>query len=238
MPTPHIAAQKDEIAEKILLPGDPLRAKFIAENYLKNVRQFNQVRNMLGFTGIYKNERVSVMGTGMGIPSFSIYAHELIQEYGVKTLIRIGTAGSLSKKVHVRDLVLAQSAATTSRIIRNEWPEYDLPQTANFQLLQTAHNLAKKQNLPVHVGTVLSSDLFYNEEEISNKNIKLGKYGVLAVEMETAALYYLGAKLGVQTLALLTISDSLITKESLGSQERQTSFQDMMVIGLETLIKS
>jgi purine-nucleoside phosphorylase len=238
MPTPHIEAKKGEIAEKILLPGDPLRAKFIAENYLKNVRQFNQVRNMLGFTGIYKNERISVMGTGMGMPSFSIYAHELIQEYGVKTLIRIGTAGALSKKVHVRDLVLAQAAATTSRIIRNEWPEYDLPQTANFQLLQTAHNLAKKQNLHVHIGTVLSSDLFYNEEEISNKNIKLGKYGVLAVEMETAALYYLGTKFGVQILALLTISDSLITKESLGSQERQTSFKDMMVIGLETLIKS
>lgn len=230
----HIEAKVGDIADKILLPGDPLRAKFIAENFLENAVQFNNVRGMLGFTGTYKGERVSVMGTGMGLPSISIYAQELICEYGVKKLIRVGTAGSLNEEVHIRDIVLAQSAATTSRIIQNDWPRHDVPMTADFDLLYKAYNIAKEHNFPTHVGPVLSADLFYSD--LFEENLKLGKLGVHAVEMEAAALYYLGMKHGVQTLGILTISDSLVTGEETTSEERQNTFKDMMLIGLETLI--
>jgi len=234
MPTPHIEAQKGEIADKILLPGDPLRAKFIAENFLENPVCFNNVRGMLGYTGTYKGEKISVMGTGMGLPSMSIYAHELITEYGVKKLIRVGSAGSLSADVHVRDLVIAQSAATTSRIVRNDWAEYDVPMTADFDLTYKAYEIAKVNNFPTHVAPVLSADLFYSN--LFEKNLSLGKLGVAAVEMEAAALYYLGMKHGVQTLAIMTISDSLVTGEETTSEERQNTFKDMMLVGLETLI--
>ena len=230
----HIAAQKGDIADKILLPGDPLRAKFIAENFLENPVLFNEIRNMFGYTGTYKGERVSVMGTGMGMPSISIYAHELITEYDVKKLIRVGTAGSLSKDVHVRELVLAQAAATTSRIIQYDWPEYDLPQIADFDLLDTAYHIAKDMGVTTHVGNVLSADLFYSD--LFDKNIKLGTMGVKAVEMEAAALYYLAAKHQVQALSLMTISDSLVLDEDTTAEEREKTFTDMMQVGLETLI--
>ena len=230
----HIAAQKGDIADKILLPGDPLRAKFIAENFLENPVLVNEIRNMFGYTGTYKGERVSVMGTGMGMPSISIYAHELITEYDVKKLIRVGTAGSLSKDVHVRELVLAQAAATTSRIIQNDWPEYDLPQIADFDLLDTAYHIAKDMGVTTHVGNVLSADLFYSD--LFDKNIKLGTMGVKAVEMEAAALYYLAAKHQVQALSLMTISDSLVLDEDTTAEEREKTFTDMMQVGLETLI--
>ena len=230
----HIAAQKGDIADKILLPGDPLRAKFIAENFLENPVLFNEIRNMFGYTGTYKGERVSVMGTGMGMPSISIYAHELITEYDVKKLIRVGTAGSLSKDVHVRELVLAQAAATTSRIIQNDWPEYDLPQIADFDLLDTAYHIAKDMGVTTHVGNVLSADLFYSD--LFDKNIKLGTMGVKAVEMEAAALYYLAAKHQVQALSLMTISDSLVLDEDTTAEEREKTFTDMMQVGLGTLI--
>lgn len=230
----HIAAQKGDIADKILLPGDPLRAKFIAENFLENPVLFNDIRNMFGYTGTYKGERVSVMGTGMGMPSISIYAHELITEYDVKKLIRVGTAGSLSKDVHVRELVLAQAAATTSRIIKNDWPEYDLPQIADFDLLEKAYHISKDMGVITHVGNVLSADLFYSD--LFDKNIKLGTMGVKAVEMEAAALYYLAAKHQVQALSLMTISDSLVLDEDTTAEEREKTFTDMMRVGLETLI--
>ena len=230
----HIAAQKGDIADKILLPGDPLRAKFIAENFLENPVLFNEIRNMFGYTGTDKGERVSVMGTGMGMPSISIYAHELITEYDVKKLIRVGTAGSLSKDVHVRELVLAQAAATTSCIIQNDWPEYDLPQIADFDLLDTAYHIAKDMGVTTHVGNVLSADLFYSD--LFDKNIKLGTMGVKAVEMEAAALYYLAAKHQVQALSLMTISDSLVLDEDTTAEEREKTFTDMMQVGLETLI--
>ncbi|MDR0921977.1 MAG: purine-nucleoside phosphorylase [Lactobacillales bacterium] len=230
----HIEAKQGEIADKILLPGDPLRAKFIAENFLENAVQFNNVRGMLGFTGTYKGEKISVMGTGMGMPSISIYATELIQEYGVKKLIRVGTAGSLNADIHVRDLVLAQAAATTSRIVRNDWPHHDFPQIADFDLLHKAYTIAMENKFSTHVGSVLSADLFYSD--LFEENLKLGQHGVLAVEMEAAALYYLGAKYGVQTLGIMTISDSLVTGEETTAEERQTTFKDMMLVGLETLI--
>ena len=230
----HIAAPKGDIADKILLPGDPLRAKFIAENFLENPVLFNDIRNMFGYTGTYKGERVSVMGTGMGMPSISIYEHELITEYDVKKLIRVGTAGSLSKDVHVRELVLAQAAATTSRIIKNDWPEYDLPQIADFDLVDKAYHISKDMGVITHVGNVLSADLFYSD--LFDKNIKLGTMGVKAVEMEAAALYYLAAKHQVQALSLMTISDSLVLDEDTTTEEREKTFTDMMRVGLETLI--
>lgn len=230
----HITALKGDIADKILLPGDPLRAKFIAENFLENPVLFNDIRNMFGYTGTYKGVRVSVMGTGMGMPSISIYAHELITEYDVKKLIRVGTAGSLSKDVHVRELVLAQAAATTSRIIKNDWPEYDFPQIADFDLLDKAYHISKDMGVITHVGNVLSADLFYSD--LFDKNIKLGTMGVKAVEMEAAALYYLAAKHQVQALSLMTISDSLVLDEDTTAEEREKTFTDMMRVGLETLI--
>lgn len=230
----HIEAKQGEIADKILLPGDPLRAKFIAENFLEDAVCFNNVRGMLGFTGTYKGHRVSVMGTGMGMPSISIYATELIQSYGVKKLIRVGTAGSLNKDVHVRELVLAQAAATTSSMIKNEWPQYDFPQIADFALLDKAYHIAKDLGMTTHVGSVLSIDAFYSD--FAENNIKLGQLGIKAVEMEAAALYYLAAKYGVQALGIMTISDSLVADEDTTAQERQTTFTDMMKVGLETLI--
>ena len=232
MPTPHIEAQKGEIADKILLPGDPLRAKFIAEHFLEDAVQFSSVRGMLGFTGLYKGERVSVMGTGMGIPSISIYANELITEYGVKKLIRVGTAGSINEAVHVRDLVIAQAAATTSSLVKNDFPGFDFPQISDFDLLDKAYHIAKALDLNAHVGNVLSSDLFYGGPD----GVALGKFGVKAIEMEAAGLFYLGAKYGVQTLAIMTISDHILTGEVTTSQERQSTFTDMMKVGLETLI--
>jgi purine-nucleoside phosphorylase len=230
----HIGAEVGEIADKILLPGDPLRAKFIAENFLEDAKQFNNIRGMLGFTGTYKGEKVSVMGTGMGMPSIAIYVTELIQEYGVKKLIRVGTAGSVNKDVHVRDLVIAQAAATTSRMISNEWPHHDVPAIADWDLAYKAYNIAKEKNLPTHVGSVLSADMFYSD--FFEENLKLGEFGVKAIEMEAAALYYLAAKYHAHALGIMTISDSLVTGEETTAEERQNTFTDMMYVGLETLI--
>ena len=231
----HIEAALGEIADKILLPGDPLRAKFIAENFLENPVCFNHIRGMLGYTGTYKGQKVSVMGTGMGMPSISIYAHELIVDYGVKKLIRVGTAGSIDPDVHVRELVLAQAAATNSKIIRNDFPEYDFPQIADFDLLDKAYHIAKDLGMTTHVGSVLSSDVFYSS--MPERNLKLGTLGVKAIEMEAAALYYLAAQYQVQALGIMTISDSLVhPEEDTTAQERQTTFTDMMTVGLETLI--
>lgn len=231
----HIEAALGEIADKILLPGDPLRAKFIAENFLENPVCFNHIRGMLGYTGTYKGQKVSVMGTGMGMPSISIYAHELIVDYGVKKLIRVGTAGSINPDVHVRELVLAQAAATNSKIIRNDFPEYDFPQIADFDLLDKAYHIAKDLGMTTHVGSVLSSDVFYSS--MPERNLKLGTLGVKAIEMEAAALYYLAAQYQVQALGIMTISDSLVhPEEDTTAQERQTTFTDMMTVGLETLI--
>ncbi|WP_019785048.1 purine-nucleoside phosphorylase [Streptococcus sobrinus] len=231
----HIEAAPGQIADKILLPGDPLRAKFIAENFLENPVCFNNIRGMLGYTGTYKGQKLSVMGTGMGMPSISIYAHELIVDYGVKKLIRVGTAGSIDPDVHVRELVLAQAAATNSNIIRNDFPEYDFPQIADFDLLDKAYHIAKDLGMTTHVGSVLSSDVFYSS--MPERNMKLGTLGVKAIEMEAAALYYLAAQYQVQALGIMTISDSLVhPEEDTTAEERQTTFTDMMTVGLETLI--
>lgn len=231
----HIAAKQGEIADIVLLPGDPLRAKFIAETFLEDVTCYNEVRNMFGFTGTYKGRRVSVQGTGMGVPSISIYATELMQEYGVQKLIRVGTCGAIQKDVKVRDVILAQSASTDSRLNQIIWGGgIDFAPTADFDLLNKAYNAGKEAGLNLKVGNIFTADMFYSDEE---QNEKLAKYGVLAVEMESAALYTLAAKFGRQALAVLTVSDHILTGEATTSEERQTTFKDMMVVALEAAIQ-
>lgn len=231
----HIEAKPGEIADKILLPGDPLRAKYIAETFLENPVCYNNVRGMLGYTGTYKGERVSVQGTGMGMPSASIYIHELIQSYDVKRLIRVGTCGALSTDVQVRDLVIAQGAVTTTGIIKRNFPYFDFAPIADFHLMKNAYDIAIERGVKTHVGNILSEDSFY--KDYTKETLELAKYGVKGVEMEAAVLYYLGAKFNVETLAICTVSDHIITGEETTSEERQTSFNEMIEIGLETAIK-
>ena len=232
----HIGAKKGEIAETILLPGDPLRAKFIAENYFENVVQYNDVRGMYGFTGTYKGEQISVQGSGMGVPSISIYVNELISEYDVKKLIRVGTCGAMQENINVRDIILAQGATTDSQVNRLVFEGIDYAPLADFNLLKNAYETAEQKGLKTHVGNVFTSDVFYrdNGEEI---NALLSRYKVLAVEMETTALYTLAAKYNRQALSILTVSDHIITGELTTSEERQTSFNAMMELALETALK-
>ncbi|MHC9001508.1 purine-nucleoside phosphorylase [Enterococcus bulliens] len=230
----HIEAKEGEIADKILLPGDPLRAKYIAETFLEDVVCYNNVRGMLGFTGTYKGERISVQGTGMGMPSAGIYMQELIQSYGVKKLIRVGTCGAISEDVHVRDLIIAQGAVTSSSMVQKHFGEFHFAPIADFQLLKTAYELATEHGVTTHVGNILSEDTFYKDDMTST--LRLADYNVMGVEMEAAILYYLGAKFGVQTLAICTVSDHIVTGEETSAAERQTTFNDMIKIGLETAI--
>lgn len=232
IPTPHNqASEKGVIAETILLPGDPLRAKFIAENYLKGAVQFNSVRNNLGYTGTYKGKKISVMGTGMGMPSIGIYSYELIHFYGVKNLIRIGSCGSYREDVKIRDIILAMSASTNS----NYAVQYNLPgtlaPTASWELLKKAVDTAAQKNINVKVGSIFSSDIFYNDDPDSWK--QWAKMGLLAVEMEAAALYMNAARAGANALCILTVSDSLISHEETTAEERQNTFTQMMEIALE-----
>jgi len=229
----HINAQQGEIADIVLLPGDPLRAKFIAETFLENPVQYNDVRNMFGYTGTYKGHRVSVQGTGMGVPSISIYVTELLKGYDCKKLIRVGTAGALKEDVKVRDVVLAQGATTDSKMNEIQFGGIDYAPIADFDLLLKAYNAGKEAGLSLRVGNVYTADLFYGEK---NPNQLLADYGVLAVEMESAALYTLAAKYGAQALSVLTISDHLITGEATSSEERQSTFKEMMVVALEAAI--
>lgn len=231
MSTPHNHAKKGDIAKTVLLPGDPLRAKFIAETFLENPVQYNTVRNMYGYTGTYKGKRLSVQGTGMGMPSIGIYAHELIHTYGCENLIRIGSAGSMSKELPLRHIVFGMGACTNS----NFAIQYNLPGTfapiASYQLLEKAVDLAKQKKVPYAVGNILSSDIFYNADETTTE--RWAKMGVLAVEMEAAALYMEAAAAGVNALAMVTISDNLITGEETTADERQNTFTQMMEIALE-----
>ena len=230
----HIAAKAGEIAEAILLPGDPLRAKFIAENFLENSKQYNDVRGMFGFTGTYKGKKVSVQGTGMGIPSISIYVNELFRDYGVKRAIRIGTAGSIQENLKVRDLVIAMTACTDSGANRIRFGGRDFAPSATFSLVKKAWEVAMEKNWQAAVGPVISSDMFYTEDPEEWKLWK--KFGVLAIEMETSELYTLAAKYGRECLALLTISDQIITHEATSAEERQKTFTRMMEIALETAV--
>lgn len=232
IPTPHIQADKQGvIAQTVLLPGDPLRAKFIAENYLENPVQFNTTRNMFGYTGTYKGKQISVMGTGMGMPSIGIYSYELIHFYGVKNLIRIGSCGSLQEDVKIRDIIIGMSTSTNSDFAK----QYNLPgtyaPTASWQLLKKAVDIAVSKGYEVKVGNILSSDVFYDDDPETWKN--WAKMGVLAVEMEAAALYMNAARAGVNALCILTVSDSLVTHEAASAEERQKTFTQMMEVALE-----
>lgn len=235
MPTPHIEATKGQIAEIVLLPGDPLRAKYIAENFLTDCFCFNRVRNMLGYTGNHQNKKISVMGTGMGIPSASIYIHELINEYGAKNLIRIGSAGALQRQVKIRDLVIALSASTNTKINRTTFHDQDYAPTVSPTLLLKAYTAAKEKKLLPHYGNVISSDLFYDENQEGIQPFI--NHGVLAVEMETAALYTLAARFKVEALAILSISDHLLeTEQKLSPKERENSFNAMIELALATTL--
>lgn len=227
----HIGATKGEIAETILLPGDPYRAKFIAETMLEDIVLYNEIRGMYGYTGTYKGKRVSVQGTGMGVPSLSIYVNELITEYDVKNLIRVGTCGSLQEDVKVKDVILAMSASTDSNINKIRFSGRDYAPTASFALLKQSYDIAMERKIDVQVGNIFTSDTFYGDEPDDWKI--WAKFGALAVEMETAGLYTLAAKYGVNALTLLTVSDSLITGEVTTAQERQETFTSMIEIALE-----
>ncbi|MDR1688013.1 MAG: purine-nucleoside phosphorylase [Clostridiales bacterium] len=232
--TPHLEANYGDIAETVLMPGDPLRAKFIAENFLENPRQYNSVRGMLGFTGTYKGKSVSVQGSGMGIPSIGIYSYELYKFYGVKNIIRIGTAGAIADELKIKDIVLAQGACTNS----NYASQYNLSGTfapiADYSLLTAAAENAKKKGVKFVAGNVLTSDTFYGADTNAAKVWK--SMGVLAVEMECAALYMNAAYLQKKALGILTVSDHIFRDESASAEERRVSFTDMMVIALETAV--
>ena len=228
----HIEAERQAVAERVLLPGDPLRAKFVAENFLTDVVCYNKVRNMFGFTGLYKGVRVSVQGTGMGMPSLSIYANELFDFYNVQKAIRIGTAGALQKDVELRSVVLAMSAFTDSAINVHRFSGLSFAPTASWELLKKAADAANALKQKVSIGTIFSSDIFYDDAA----NWKLfAKYGALAVEMETAELYSLAAKYRREALAIFTISDSLVTGETTNSHEREQTFTQMMHIALDAV---
>ncbi|MDD6213215.1 MAG: purine-nucleoside phosphorylase [Clostridiales bacterium] len=233
MSTPHNSANPGEIAKTVLMPGDPLRAQFIADTYLENVTRFNAVRNMFGFTGTYKGKTVSVMGSGMGIPSIGIYSYELYHMYDVESIIRIGSAGGISDDVKIRDVVIGMGACTNS----NFAAQYNLPGTfapiADYSLLRRAVEAGEKLGISIHVGNVLSSDVFYNDDTTVNDSWK--KMGVSCVEMESAGLYMTAARCHRKALGIFTISDHLYTGESLSAEERQTSFREMMEIALESV---
>lgn len=231
MSTPHNAAEKQEIASTVLMPGDPLRAKYIADHYLEGARCFNTVRNMLGYTGTYQGREISVMGGGMGMPSIGIYSYELYHFYGVESIVRIGSAGALQDDLNARDIVIGMGACTNSDYAA----QYGLPGTfapiADYSLLKKAVEAAERKGIPVKVGNILSSDIFYNDDDSVNERWR--RMGVLAVEMEAAALYMNAARAGKKALCILTISDHLFKEQNLSAKERETSFTDMMEIALE-----
>jgi len=226
----HINAKKGEIAETVLLPGDPLRAKWIADTFLEDVFCYNEVRGMLGYTGIYEGRKVSVQGTGMGIPSTLIYCKELITDYGVKNLIRVGSAGSYQKEVKIRDIVIAMAASTTSGINTQRFLGASFAPTVSFELFEKALKKAKEKNISLKAGNVLSSDEFYTDD--FNEYKKWAEFGVLCVEMETSGLYTIAAKYNIKALSILTISDSLVTGEKTTAKEREMTFSDMTKIAL------
>jgi purine-nucleoside phosphorylase len=229
--TIHIGAQPGEIAETVLMPGDPYRARWAAGRFLAEARLVNEVRGMLGYTGRWRGRPVTIQGSGMGMASMSIYANELIRDYGARTLIRIGSAGSFQAHVRLRDIVLAMTASTLTSPSRGVWRELNFAPCADFGLLAAAHAAALRRGTPVHVGGIYSSDVFYDER--ADLAQQLTRHGVLCVEMETAELYTLAARHGARALSVLTISDQLVTQEAMTSAERETGFAAMVEIALE-----
>lgn len=234
----HLSAGPGQVAPHVLMPGDPLRAKWIAETFLDDAECYSEVRGMLGFTGIYQGEPVSVQGSGMGLPSMSIYAHELFAEYDVQTIVRVGSCGALTDELHLRDIVLASGACTDSSMNRIRFDGLDYAPVADFGLLRAAYDAAFAKALPTHthVGLLLSSDSFYNPRpDLAQRMVE---YGVLAVEMEASALYTLAAKFGRKALAICTVSDHIVTGEQTTSQEREQTFGDMVEIALDVIAAS
>ncbi|GAA6204430.1 MULTISPECIES: purine-nucleoside phosphorylase [Thalassotalea] len=234
MATPHIEAKENEFAKTVLMPGDPLRAKFIAENFLDDAKCITRVRNMFGYTGTYKGKPISVMGSGMGIPSISIYATELYKEYGVENIIRIGSCGAVRDDIKVRDVIVGMTASTDSNVNRQRFNNMDFAASADFSLLQKVVNTADKINKKVHVGNVFTADLFYTPQPEMFK--KMEDMGILAVEMEAAGLYGVAAELGKKALAVFTVSDHIKTGEQTSADERENTFKDMMELTLESIL--
>jgi purine-nucleoside phosphorylase len=229
--TIHIGAKKTDIAETVLLPGDPYRAKWAAEAFLENPILVNEVRGMLGYTGKWKDNKVTIHGSGMGMPSLSIYANELIKDYDVQTLIRIGSCGGMSEKVGIRDIILAMSASSMSSMNKPIFKDLNFAATANWDLLNKAAIASEKKSSKVHIGNIFSSDVFYSEHQ--DIDLEMRRHGILAVEMEAAELYTLAARYNRRALAILTVSDHLITHEALPSKERESSFGEMVELALE-----
>jgi len=230
----HIGAKQGEIAERVLLPGDPLRAKYIAETFLKDAVCYTTIRGMYGYTGMYHGKRVSVQGTGMGIPSISIYVSELLQSYQAKRLIRVGTCGSMDEHLKLREMLIANGAATDSGVNMGRFGSVSYAPVPDFSLLMSAYTQGMAQNMPIHVGQVFTSDLFY-DDHLKEKTDLLVSYGVLACDMESAELYTLAAKFHAQALTIMTVSDSLVTGENVPPKDRETTFHDMMLLALEII---
>lgn len=234
MPTPHIEAQAGEFAETVLMPGDPLRAKFIADNFLDDAKCITQVRNMFGYTGTYKGKRVSVMGSGMGVPSISIYATELYKDYGVEKIIRIGSCGAVRDDIKIRDIIIGMAASTDSNVNRQRFHNVDFAACADFSLLKSVVDTAEKLGTQVHVGNIFTADLFYTPQPEMFATME--KYGILSVEMEAAGLYGVAAEYGKKALTVLTVSDHIKTGEQTTAAERETTFKDMMELTLESVL--
>ncbi|MCT8342860.1 purine-nucleoside phosphorylase [Photorhabdus kleinii] len=234
MATPHINAEIGDFADVVLMPGDPLRAKYIAETFLENVRQVNDVRGMLGFTGTYKGRPISVMGHGMGIPSCSIYAKELITDFGAKVLIRVGSCGSVRQDVQLRDVIIGMGACTDSKVNRIRFKDHDFAAIADFDLVRNAVDAAKAKNINVRVGNIFSVELFYTPDPQLFDVME--QYGILGVEMEAAGFYGVAAEYGAKALTICTVSDHIRTHEKLTAEERQTTFNEMIEIALESVL--
>lgn len=234
MATPHINAEIGDFAEVVLMPGDPLRAQHIANTFFSDAREVNQVRGMLGYTGSYKGRAVSVMGHGMGIPSCSIYTKELITDFGVKQIIRVGSCGAIRSDVNVRDIVIGMGASTDSKVNRMRFKDHDFAAIADFDMVRNAVDAANAAGIPVRVGNIFSADLFYTPDP--QMFDVLEKYGILGVEMEAAGIYGVAAEFGVRALAICTVSDHIRSKEALSAADRQTTFNDMIEVALESLL--
>ena len=235
MATPHIKAERGDFADTVLMPGDPLRARYIAETFLDDARQVNDVRNMYGYTGTYKGRKISVMGHGMGIPSVSIYAKELITEFGVKSLIRVGSCGAVRDDVKVRDVVIGQGACTDSGVNRTRFLGNDFAAIADFALTRHAVDAAAAQGVPVKVGNIFSADLFYDPRPDMIDLMR--RYGIVGVEMEAAGLYGVAAEFGARAATICTVSDHIVRGDSLSSDERATTFDEMMTVALESVLR-
>lgn len=235
MATPHISASPGDFAQTVLLPGDPLRARWIAERFLKSPKEVTNVRNVLGYTGIFADHPISVMGSGMGIPSASLYAYELIAEFGVQQLIRVGSCGAVADQVKLNDIVIGMGASTDSNCNRIRFGNYDLAALADFGLLEQAVAKAREKKIPLHVGNLFSSDFFYSPDDHFWPLME--KYGILGVEMEAAGLYGVATQLGARALAMCTVSDHLSRGQHLGPQQREQGFSQMITLALEAFAR-